>query len=195
MAIDICPLAKDIGNLADWAAVAVALLGAIAVFMLGRAANRTANASLELTRRIQQREDALQRRETRLLSSELLTEVNLTWAEVQKIAGAMGYVKHGWNGERGLAQAIQQLSLPTADRERDRLHILPDVTASDVADAQMRIRQLKVHAHAFTTQHFGTKGMDNFLPVLVASVQLTESSLERAFNSLRGAVEAAQAKT
>lgn len=31
-----CPLAEDIGNLADWAAVAVALFGAIAVFQLSR---------------------------------------------------------------------------------------------------------------------------------------------------------------
>jgi len=194
MAIEICPLAQDIGNLADWAAVAVALLGAVAVFLLGRAANRTANASFELTRRIKQREDELELREMRLLSNELLTDVNLTLAEVQKVAGAMGYVKHGWNGEGGISQIIQRLSLATADRERDRLHILPDVTASDVAEAQLRIRQLRDTAHAFTARHFGGPGMQEFLPVVKGSLLLAQSSLERAHESLRDAIAAAQHK-
>lgn len=194
MAIEICPLAADVGNWADWAAVAVALIGAIAVFMLGRAANRTANASFELTRRIQQKEHELELREMRLLSNELLTDVNLTLVEVRKAAGAMSWVKHGWNGEGGIAQSIQRLSLATADRERDRLHILPDVAASNVAEAQLRIRELRDHAHAFTARHFGGPGMEEYLPILKTSMLVAESSLERAFESLQKAIAAAHPK-
>lgn len=190
MAIEICPLAADVGNLADWAAVAVAAVGAAAVFMLSRAANRTADASFRLTQQIEERENALHRREARLLASELLTEVNYQWAEAQKIARYVKLERIVWGGERGVARTIQLLAMPIAERERDRLHLLPDHAAAAVAYAQLRVQQLRNHAHVYMSQHFETPNGDNFLPVVVDSSQLTESALEQAFNALQEALMA-----
>lgn len=184
MAIQMCPMAADFGNLADWAAVAVALAGAVAVFMLSRAANRTANASLELNKMIQARDDELHRRERRLLAREIYVEVNVVWGEVQKIRRSIHHASRFWSGEDGLARSIQQLELHVAERERDRLHVLPGASALDIADAQIRIRQLKEHAHTFTTTYRGDGEGNEFVRVLTASAQLAEDALAAAFHSL-----------
>jgi hypothetical protein len=184
MAIAICPLAMDTGNLADWAAVVVAAIGAIAVFMLSRAANRTANASLQLTRRFQDRENLLLERESRLLLSEVATDVIEASSAIEAINNLDKQDVESWTAGNGIAQALEGLSLRVADRERDRLHLLPDYAAFGISDAQYRISQLQMMAEEFREHHAATELAAHFVPRLTMAAGRVEDSLNRALQSI-----------
>ncbi|WP_395137045.1 hypothetical protein [Stenotrophomonas geniculata] len=187
MAIEICPLASDIGNLADWAAVAVAALGAVAVFMLSRAANRTATASFQLSQRIQQSQDELQLRELRILLSELSEEVGRVLYHVVTINHSSNQAPESWvDGD--IAQAVQCLALPVADRERDRLHILPDYVVSGVTDSQFYLRMFLRDFEEFGKNYAVYEDATNYLPDLIQRARSLEKTLSRTSDSITFAI-------
>lgn len=71
----ICPLAADWGNVADWIAAGVTAAGAVAVWLVTKAANRTASASHELARQMKERDDEVRRRDQAVLIALIYGEV------------------------------------------------------------------------------------------------------------------------
>ncbi len=171
MAIEICPLASDVGNLADWAAVAVATVGSVAVLMLSRAANRTANASLQLSKRIEEKEDELLLREKQLLFSELTRDVMEALSDIDAIKTHMARGLDSWGSDARFMKAVQSLALATADRERARLHLLPEYVASSVVHAQQSMNQFRARAVEFNDHHVGTELAGHFFPTIVAAAE------------------------
>lgn len=184
MAIEICPLAADIGNLADWAAVGVTAIGAVAVFMLSRAENRTANASLELSKGVQDRENALLLREKGLLLGELTRDVMSALSSIEAIKSHTEAGLENWDTDARFINAVQGLSLTVADRERDRLHLLPDYAASIVVEAQQAITELRAIAIEFNDHVLGTEMAAHFFPSVTRAASHVETGLNRAFQSL-----------
>ncbi|PZS98281.1 hypothetical protein A7X83_02865 [Stenotrophomonas maltophilia] len=184
MAIEICPLASDVGNLADWAAVAVATVGSVAVLMLSRAANRTANASLQLSKRIEEKEDELLLREKQLLFSELTRDVMEALSDIDAIKTHMARGLDSWGSDARFMKAVQSLALATADRERARLHLLPEYVASSVVHAQQSMSQFRARAVEFNDHHVGTEMAAYFFPTIVAAAEDVDFWLNSAFRSL-----------
>jgi len=193
MAIELCPLADEVGNLADWAAVIVAAVGALAVIMLSRAANRTAGASLDLAQQLKAREDDLHAREVRLIARELLREANVVLADVQSIQADLraGKALTDWGGPNGVGVAMSVLSVPTMDEHVDRLKLLPYEVAAAVSDARRLVKELVEASTIFNDQYRPYVNAEEFVPVLIAKVNHTEEALRRSFLTLRNVLEKA----
>lgn len=86
MGVEMCPLAADWGNWADWASVVVAGAGVLAVLFLTRAANATARASHELARQLKDNDEALRAREAAVLAALLYPEVANAYVHFHKLA-------------------------------------------------------------------------------------------------------------
>ncbi|KLB44567.1 hypothetical protein XEUV259_19150 [Xanthomonas euvesicatoria] len=133
-----CPLAEDIGNLADWAAVAVALFGAIAVFQLSRAANATARGVKRVAEREARDRRAAAAREGRLLLIYLENEFRQALTAFGTLATGLDVVDHDSFIDSGYARAqflseADGISLKLSREMFHRLHVLVDKDAHDIA--------------------------------------------------------------
>ncbi|WDK43575.1 hypothetical protein [Xanthomonas campestris] len=126
-----CPLAEDIGNLADWAAVAVALFGAIAVFQLSRAANATARGVKRVAEREARDRRAAAAREGRLLLIYLENEFRQALTAFGTLAMGLDVVDHDSFIDSGYARTqflseADGISLKLSREMFHRLHVLVD---------------------------------------------------------------------
>lgn len=139
MAIEICPLAADWGNLADWAAVVVAGAGALAVWLVTKASNRTASASHELARQLKERDEETRSADrsvlTTLIYGEILTAKSAYEELLEELAQENSF---DWTveSERTL-QFVAQLSKgPPLHRTKEssqRLNLLPRELGQQIA--------------------------------------------------------------
>jgi len=133
-----CPLAEDVGNAADWASVAVALVLGIAVYLLSRAANATAHQA----KVISEQEATLRReaaaREGRLLLIYLDNEFRQALTDLNALAtgldivGHDAYVTNGHTRDQ-FAANVRAVSLKLSQEVFPRLHVLNDDDAHDIA--------------------------------------------------------------
>lgn len=157
MAIEICPLAADFGNLADWAAVVVAGLGAGAVFALSRAANRTSQQSLEITRSIHDKQQALADREVIFLASRLYFELNHAanyvkgMKEAFELVGTSALVA---SASDKVLEALKTVTLTSCALHADQIPSLPkaacDAIAVALASEQAMLRSVASWKQATT---------------------------------------------
>lgn len=139
MGIEICPLAADWGNWADWAGVMVAAAGALAVFWLGVSANRMSNESLRINNELKVAAEELRDREARLLARLLLPEISIAANGFSGILAVLECgdsheeleARAGWRN--GLQSAIRGMDLPTCRQNFERLHLLPEEVCGGVA--------------------------------------------------------------
>ncbi|WP_226426577.1 hypothetical protein [Xanthomonas sp. MWU16-30325] len=149
MATEICPLAADWGNWADWAAVfvgSVAALGTIWVATLANGTSKRATEIAEEAKKIaeQQHQESLRLRgETaRIIGRLLFAEIGTVPNRAATVARALrksvkdgdsisriSSVKHF---DKVIFEAGQDL-LPTAELVLDRIHTLPDALGADLA--------------------------------------------------------------
>ncbi len=148
MAIEFCPLADDIGNLADWSAVIVGALAAVATTVVAVLAYKTASRATTIAGEAkviaeQQRGDLLAQKEgtARILGSLLQMEVGLLPAKLGQLLsdydGALALFLSGkFSGGSAVETVIRDLHgefLPAAEGVLDQLHTLPDQLGALVA--------------------------------------------------------------
>ncbi|WP_447945618.1 hypothetical protein [Stenotrophomonas indicatrix] len=157
MAIEFCPLEADWGNLADWAAVLVAAIGAGAVLYLTKAANRTAHASYRLANELKVRDERLRLREAAVLAALLFPEVADAAAHFAKISTTLRK-----NGSRAWAVKTEDNlallrrwavgpGLERLSRESGRLHVFPRKLGEAIAMGLGRTYTATAAAEALAT--------------------------------------------
>jgi len=162
MGIEFCPLADEVGNLADWMAVAVGGLATLATTVVAVMAYKTSERAAgiaEEAKRIaeQQHGEAVQAREAhaRIIGRLLLHEVTALEARVTYYAQTLKSVIDD-SGEkttnwRRVATAITPLMdslLPSAESMQEHLHNLRDSLGADAATVislSRDINQLATH--------------------------------------------------
>lgn len=148
MAIEFCPLADDVGNLADWFAVGVGAFAAVATTVVAWLAYRTSNRATDIAEEAkdiaqQQRKEAsdLRDAQARILGKRLRQEVTDLTTRVggliRRLDSAVSFVgvpqiKNGDELFRMLEEASMPL-LPGARAVEDRIHNLPDAMGADLA--------------------------------------------------------------
>lgn len=158
MAINICPLAADWGNLGDWAAVligagslavamisaVIALLGAAAVAFLAWQANRQ-------VARQDAADSSIRAREADVLQIAFEGEVGLLVVDLGTLVGLVG------EGSRyesepdvraNFAERTKLLRLPVVEAHFDRLHVLPDDICYTLARLRSGLSVLELAAEA-----------------------------------------------
>ncbi|MFA4577189.1 hypothetical protein P2A78_20740 [Xanthomonas perforans] len=144
-----CPLAEDVGNLADWAAVAVAFFGAIAVFQLSRAANATARGVKRVAEREARDRRAATEREGRLLLIYLENEFRQALTAFGTLAMGLDIVAHDSFIDSGYARTqfhseADGISLKLSREMFHRLHVLADSDAHDIARLLERVMNFEI---------------------------------------------------
>ncbi|MGY8563309.1 hypothetical protein L0938_07815 [Paracidovorax citrulli] len=131
MAIEICPLAAVWGNVADWAAVVVAGAGALAVWLVTKASNRTASASHELARQLKDRDEEARSADRSVLTTLIYGEILSAKSAYEELLEELAQNdSFDWTveSERTL-QFVAQLSKgPPLERTKEssqRLNLLP----------------------------------------------------------------------
>ncbi|HEL3778684.1 TPA: hypothetical protein UOA91_002884 [Stenotrophomonas maltophilia] len=143
MAIEFCPLAADVGNWADWAAVVVGLGAAVATIAVAKAANRTSKQAAEIARQAaliaQKQLDVAVETDTsnaRIVGQLILHEVAdlpcRIYVQYQMATRTKAYDSQG--ELRGfdmeyVFEAVRDSStmfLPGAQQVQDRIHLLPN---------------------------------------------------------------------
>lgn len=148
MAIEFCPLADEVGNLADWTAVVVGAIAAAATttvavlaYMTSNRATRIAGDAKKIAQ--DQHNDYVAQREgtSRILGSLLQMEVAVL---PLKLAPLLQRFDHAFelfavnklDGSTKLVVAISELNgsfLPGAERVLDQLHTLPNQLGAKIA--------------------------------------------------------------
>lgn len=148
MRVEICPLAADFGNWADWAAVVVGAAAAGGTIVVAALANRTAKRAAEIAEEAtkiagQQHGEAVKLREenARIIGRLLLYEIIAlparlsallkTWEFAVDFEGSLR-IKDGLQAMHALDEAEFPL-LPGAEKVEDRIHQLPDSIGADLA--------------------------------------------------------------
>lgn len=183
MAIEFCPLADEVGNLADWFAVGVGAIGAIATTVVAFLAYRTSSRATDIAEEAkgiaeQQHREAVRLREetARVLGRLLLTEV-------ASLPGRIGSILRMLNraivvaeepsvGDRrafefALNEGRSEL-MPFAEKCQERIHNFPDVLGADLATLIGTCQSLnmvasKVDSRTRWRTGIATRGMDPFL--------------------------------
>jgi hypothetical protein len=149
MGIEICPLAADVGNWADWAAVVVGLGAAAGTIWVASVANRTSRRATEIADDAkaiakQQHEQALaqQRANAEILGRLLLHEIaslpmrlsalRAPIAQAVKIEGGTVLIEDS-DLLRQLLEDAKFSVLPESERVLSRIHDLPDGLGPDLA--------------------------------------------------------------
>lgn len=180
MAIEFCPLADEVGNLADWVAVVVGAIAAGATIRVAVLANRTSKRAAEIAAEAkdiaqQQHQEAVDAREAnaRIIGRLLFNETTALPSRLQRLVRVL---ERALEPERysahGLLFAVEEIAVPllaSAERVEDRIHTLPDLVGADlatmishtrgIADAANRIKDsIEVHKATVigtrTTYHF-----------------------------------------
>ena len=148
MAIEFCPLADDIGNVADWVAVVIGAFATAATTTVAYWAYKTSNRATDIAsdaKEIAQKQHSdyvAQRLGTaRILGSLLRVEVGVLPTKMAKLLreydeGLARYQTSKIEGGNELADAIGELhykQLPAAEGVLDQLHTLPDQIGESLA--------------------------------------------------------------
>lgn len=148
MAIEFCPLAEDVGNLADWVAVGVGVAATVATTTVAWLAYKTSEqakeAAGEATRIAKQQHDSeisLRTENARIIGRLLLNEVSQVPIRVAAIYRA-AHASIKWNGlaaiksESALKYLLEEGGdplFPGAEAVEERIHVLPDSLGADLA--------------------------------------------------------------
>lgn len=133
-----CPLADDVGNAADWAAVVVAFVGAIAVFVLSRSANATAREVKKIQDLEAEARKKASDREARLILIYLEPELRQTHEALNRLYTGLDIVGHDSYVVNGFARGqfkgeVDAIALDLSQQLFSRLHVLKDSDAADIA--------------------------------------------------------------
>lgn len=135
----ICPLAVDWGNAADWAAVAVAAAGAVAVWLVSKAANRTAKASHELAEQLKRRDDEIRSADRTVLTTLIYGEIQSAKLAYEELLEELVQDESfDWAvGSEKTLQLVAQLSkgppLARTKESSQRLNLLPIALGEQIA--------------------------------------------------------------
>lgn len=148
MAIEFCPLADEVGNLADWFTVGVGAIGAIATTAVAFLAYRTSARATDIAEEAkgiaeQQHQEAVRVREesARVLGRLLLTEVASLPERVGSILRMLNQAlvidaepraTDRRTFEAALGEARTDL-MPFSEKCQERIHNFPDVLGADLA--------------------------------------------------------------
>lgn len=147
MAIEFCPLADEIGNMADWFAVGVGAIGAVSTTVVAVLAYRTSNRAAGIAEEAkgiaqQQHGEAVKLREenARIIGRLLLYEVTALPVRMGVMVKDLDtgidvqgrLIPDGGAMSRALDEAERAL-LPGAERVEDRIHNLPASIGADLA--------------------------------------------------------------
>lgn len=143
-----CPLAENVGTIAEWAAVVVALLGAVAVFLVSKAANATGKAAKEIQRLEAEARRAAAAREARLLLIHLEPELRQAQSSLSYLAGGLDIVDHdsfvsNRGARRQFAKDFEAISLRLCYEHFNRWHVLSDEHAMNLARAVSGLEALR----------------------------------------------------
>lgn len=143
MSIEICPLAAEWGNVADWATVFVGTAAAAATVAVARLAHKTSKQAVEIAR--QQRDEENNEREAnaRIVAWLVANEVStLPLVIQQQYQRATRHMAPGLDPDFSVANVISfadaltrglQSFLPSAEKLQDRIHVLPEFLGDDLA--------------------------------------------------------------
>lgn len=139
MALEVCPLAAEWGNLADWAGVVVAGAGAVAVWLISKAANRTASASLELAKQLKDRDDEIRSADRTVLVTLIYGEIQAAKVEYEDLLEEL-VQSDGFDWTVGSDKTLQLVASmsrgPALERTKEssqRLNLLPVALAEQIA--------------------------------------------------------------
>lgn len=149
MAIEFCPLADDIGNLADWVSVVVGVAAAVATVFVACLAQKTsarATKIAEQAKKIAERQhkDAVATRvaDARILGRLLVHEVSelpqnifIMYHQLEMPRGWLdpGSTHEVWSGlDSALKDGVKSM-LPGVERVEDRIHKLPEELGGSLA--------------------------------------------------------------
>ncbi|MEA9550499.1 hypothetical protein VC253_01305 [Xanthomonas campestris] len=149
MAVGICPLAADVGNLADWVGVLVGGLAAGGTIWIAWLARKTSERATQIAHEAreiaqQQHAEAIQLRTgtARILGSLLGLEVMTIPIKLGVVLKKLDAVLRVWPDEHKYVTELEWILneltttfLPTTEQAQDRLHNLPD----DHGDAIARL--------------------------------------------------------
>lgn len=144
-----CPLADQVGTAADWSAVVVAFVAAVAVFMV----SRSANANARVMRKIQAQEASDRRaanaREARLLLVHIEPELRYVQPQFALILLSLYRCSRDRfiddQVQRAMFEArIRDINLPVCEALLSRWHVLSDQDALDVARMTSSLSTLKL---------------------------------------------------
>ncbi|MEA9605751.1 hypothetical protein QY702_04615 [Xanthomonas campestris pv. plantaginis] len=158
MTIEFCPLADEVGNLADWAAVVVGALAAIATTVVAVLAYKTSNRATDIAGEAkviaeQQHRDLLDQKQgtARILGSLLQMEVGLLPTKLTQLLHdyddkLKAFEAREYGSGADLESVIGDLGgafLPAAEGVLDRLHTLPDQLGALIASVIGMARDLR----------------------------------------------------
>lgn len=143
-----CPLAANVGTAAEWAAVFAALIGAIAVFLVSRAANATGRAAKDIQDREASDRRAAVGREAKLLLIYLEPELRQALNSFQLIAQGLEIVEHdsfvaNMGARKHFAADLGSVSLRLCRDHFNKWHVLSDTDATDLARTVSGLEVLK----------------------------------------------------
>lgn len=148
MAIEICPLAADVGNWADWAAVVVGIGAAIATTVVAVFAHRTSKRATEIAEEAtkiaaQQHKETVGHRQGTAAILHSLLSVELSNLPA-KLAAALHTMRKADLCGPGLIAdrtelkwvltELQESFMPTAESVQDKLHNFEGKVGHDIAD-------------------------------------------------------------
>lgn len=134
-----CPLAVDWGNVADWAAVVVAIAGAVAVVFVTKAANRTARASHELAKQLKERDEETRLRDRTVLIALIYGEIlgaKSHYEELLEQLAAEGGFQWAVESEERIAfveNLAKGSALSRTKESTHRLNLLPTKLGEQIA--------------------------------------------------------------
>ncbi|WP_155760483.1 hypothetical protein [Stenotrophomonas maltophilia] len=183
MVIELCPLAAEVGNLADWAGVAVGFGAAVATIVvagIAQSTSRKATAIAEEAKGIARMQydaaEALRRDNARILGRLLLVEVTTLPAVVAALARGwnqaimLGDGTFGVADPRAFVQTLAEATLPfmpAAQAAEDRIHNLPNDLGADLASLIGAGRALNDLASRMQTK---MRPGEDAMPVLYADL-------------------------
>ncbi|WP_049423201.1 hypothetical protein [Stenotrophomonas maltophilia] len=153
--MEICPLEVEWGNVADWAAVAVAAAGALAVWLVTKAANRTASASHELAKQLKERDEEFRTADRTVLTTLIYGEImsaQLQYAELLEELVQDGSFEWAVESDRTKQLVAQMSKGPSLQRTKEssqRFNLLPKELAQQIASGISMIDLCSLNADSF----------------------------------------------
>jgi len=149
MAIEFCPLADDVGNLADWVSVVVGVAAAVATVFVACLAQKTSARATKIAEQAKkiaerQHEDAVATRvaDARILGRLLVHEVSelpqnifIMYSQLEMPRGWLDprSTHEVWSGlDSALKDGVNSM-LPGVERVEDRIHKLPEELGGSLA--------------------------------------------------------------
>ncbi len=153
--MEICPLEVEWGNVADWAAVAVAAAGALAVWLVTKAANRTASASHELAKQLKERDEEFRTADRTVLTTLIYGEImsaQLQYAELLEELVQDESFEWAVESDRTMQLVAQMSKGPSLQRTKEssqRFNLLPKELAQQIASGISMIDLCSLNADSF----------------------------------------------